>query len=102
MMVLQVGSFLLSSVVGFLYPAYMSFKALSSKSEDDDKQWLTYWIVFSFFTCFDSILQTILFFVPMYYLIKLLFYVYLFHPKTQGALHIYKNYIRKIFLKYEG
>jgi len=37
MMFLSVGSYLISSVVGFAYPAYMSFKALNSKEDDDDK-----------------------------------------------------------------
>jgi receptor expression-enhancing protein 5/6 len=44
-----IGSFLLSGLIGFMYPAYKSFKALESNSLDDDKFWLTYWTVYSFF-----------------------------------------------------
>ena len=36
-----------SNVVGFVYPAYMSFKAIETEDDvDDDIQWLTYWVVF--------------------------------------------------------
>jgi receptor expression-enhancing protein 5/6 len=33
-------------MVGVLYPAYISFKAIETPHLDDDKQWLTYWVVF--------------------------------------------------------
>ena len=44
-------------VVGYLYPSYCSFKALQTPSDDDDKQWLTYWIVMAFFTGVESLLD---------------------------------------------
>lgn len=33
------GASLLSTVIGFVYPAYASFKAIESPSRADDKQW---------------------------------------------------------------
>ena len=36
--------------MGFLYPAYCSIKALESSVKNDDTQWLTYWVVFAFFS----------------------------------------------------
>ena len=39
---------MLTNFIGLLYPAYKSFKSLQTKDKDDDSQWLTYWIVFSF------------------------------------------------------
>ena len=41
---------LLANTVGFLYPAYCSIKALESSVKKDDTQWLTYWVVFAFFS----------------------------------------------------
>ena len=70
LVVLELDATLLSSVVGFLYPAYMSFKALESKNFDDDKHWLTYWTVYSFLTLFDSLLSIVLSFIPMYQFFK--------------------------------
>ena len=37
LLALNIAAICLSSFVGFLYPAYMSIKALESKREDDDK-----------------------------------------------------------------
>lgn len=36
---------LFSNLLGFVYPAYRSFKALETPEKEDDKQWLTYWYV---------------------------------------------------------
>ena len=48
-----VGSSLLTNLVGVAYPAFMSFVALESDGVDDDKMWLTYWVVFGAFTILD-------------------------------------------------
>ena len=34
-------------LLGQLYPAYKSFKALHTKSSEDIKKWVTYWVIFS-------------------------------------------------------
>ena len=41
---------LLANIVGFVYPAYCSIKALESTVKNDDTQWLTYWVVFAAFS----------------------------------------------------
>nr|CAD2166968.1 unnamed protein product [Meloidogyne enterolobii] len=45
------------NITGFLYPAYVSIKAIESHTKEDDTQWLTYWVYFlfnfgGFRTCF--------------------------------------------------
>ena len=88
-------------MLGFVYPAYMSFKALETKRKDDDTQWLTYWIIFSMFRIFDGISGIILQFIPIYSILKLVFLVYLYHPRFRGANTVYFYIIQPIFLKYE-
>ena len=44
---MNVGASVLSAAVGFFYPSYMSFKAVKSEEKEDDKQWLTYWVVYN-------------------------------------------------------
>ena len=43
---LGIGSAYISCLLGFAYPAFMPVLALESGNKSDDKQWLTYWIIF--------------------------------------------------------
>jgi receptor expression-enhancing protein 5/6 len=45
---LKIGSYLLSGLVGFVYPAYLTFKALESSDKNDDRRCLVYWCVYAF------------------------------------------------------
>ena len=99
---LEYGSFIITSLLGFLYPAYMSFKAVESTGTDDDTQWLTYWVVYSFFTVFNDMIIYCLGFIPFYYIVKAVLYVWMFHPRTKGAVLLYAKVIRPLLQKYEG
>jgi receptor expression-enhancing protein 5/6 len=83
-------------LAGFLYPAYMSFKALEGgKNFDGDAtQWITYWIVFSSITLLESIFPFLVNNFKWYYGVKLAFVIWLYHPKTNGAEVIYSSAIR--------
>lgn len=110
------GSELILSLVGFIYPAYMSFKAIDSPSTDDDTQWLTYWVVYAFFNITESVTDLILswyafamraplvssekgrditngllcacYRIPFYFFIKVSFLVWCYHPSTSVSVHI--------------
>lgn len=41
-------------LIGVGYPLFKSIIALESPSKDDDKQWLTYWIVYGFLAVLDE------------------------------------------------
>ena len=93
---------LLVSIVGFLYPAYRSFKALESDDKEDDTQWLTYWVVYAFFTVFDEMTSWILNLMPFYFMIKLVLMIWMFWPTTNGALVIYNTVLAPFLRKYQG
>jgi len=91
----------ITNLTGFLYPAYASFKAIESKGTEDDTLWLTYWVVYSFFNLLEFFSDWLLFWLPFYFLLKLVFLVYLFHPTYRGAVFIYSRFIRQFLGKYE-
>ncbi len=83
------GARLISGLVGFVYPAYASFKAVESTSVDDDHQWLTYWVVFSTFTIFEDCFSLIVQCIPFYFFFKCAMLIWLYHPVSQGAKQVY-------------
>jgi receptor expression-enhancing protein 5/6 len=96
------GASLIVSVVGILYPAYMSFKAIESAEEDDDKMWLTYWVIFAVYNFADRFVDYLFFWVPFWFVIKLVVLVWMFFPQTKGAIKIYHLIARPIFKAYEA
>lgn len=89
------------NLIGFIYPAYASFKALKSDCFEDDKHWLTYWIVYACFNVTESLTDILLHWVPFYYLFKALFLVWLYAEQTRGAERLYLNIIEPLMTRYE-
>ena len=88
-----VGANYITCLLGVAYPVFMSFLALESEGGEDDKQWLTYWVVFGLFNILDHFAGFVLAWIPFYYFLKLGFLVFLFHPTTKGATWVYNNFI---------
>ena len=102
LVMLGVGQGFITTLIGIVYPAFASFKALESEGKDDDRQWLTYWVCFGFFQIVDCFAGIILQFIPFYFFLKMAFMVWLFHPKTMGALWLYNNYLQAYVKKYRS
>jgi len=94
---LTFGFAFVSNLVGFAYPVYASFKAIRSPGQQDDAFWLTYWVVYSTFALFESALDLVFFWVPLYYIGKIVLLVWCFHPSTKGALFIYNQFLAPVF-----
>ena len=88
-------------LVGVLYPTYMSLKAIENPEDDEDKQYLTYWVVYGLFSIIDVFTSFLVKRIPFYYTIKLGFLIRLFMPNFRGAVYIYNLVIGPIFRKYE-
>ncbi|KAJ3049447.1 ER membrane protein DP1/Yop1 [Rhizophlyctis rosea] len=95
---LNIWASLLTNVIGFTYPAYMSFKAIESVDKRDDTQWLIYWTIFGFFNTIEFFSGVLLHWVPFYYPFKMAFLLYLHLPYFRGAEYLYETFIRPYLL----
>lgn len=97
-----IGGFkLITDLLGFVYPAYMSFQSMEGAPKgvsDQAAQWLTYWVVFSFITLIESVIPSLHYWIPMYYYNKAGLIVWLYHPQTNGAEIVYNHVVRKYIL----
>ncbi|KAK2588904.1 hypothetical protein KPH14_001762 [Odynerus spinipes] len=97
-----VGQQLVCNIIGFLYPAYCSMKALETPKKDDDTKWLTYWVVFALFTIIEFFSEFIVSIIPFYWLLKCFFYVWLMAPtEYNGSLVLYRRIVRPKFVHYQ-
>lgn len=93
---------LITNLIGFLYPAYASFKAIESPNKEDDVQWLTYWVVFALLNVLEFFTEILLFWVPFYYSFKTVMILYLLLPQFHGAAVLYSKFVRPTLLKEQG
>src|SRR5690606_4015763 len=91
----------ITNLVGTVYPAFWTMKSIESR-KDDDKQWLTYWVVFACFTIIDMFSGFILRFIPFYFFIKIIFLIWLFMPNSQGCHIIYHLLVVRVFKSFEN
>ena len=92
------GQSFIQTIFCFFIPAFKSYKALQTTDDDrDDKIWLTYWIVFAFFHAFDSTLNTVLFFIPYFGLLRFAFLIAIYTSQTFGCLKIFDFVIEPAF-----
>ncbi|CAH0481769.1 unnamed protein product [Peronospora belbahrii] len=96
------GEELVVGLVGFIYPAYMSFKAINTTGTVDDTQWLTYWVVYAFFNLTESITNLLFSWIPFYFFLKIAFLVWSYHPSTKGSKVIYNSLIKPYVAPHMG
>lgn len=102
----MVGSFVIggiTTVLGFLYPAYECYKCMERKRPDGEQLrfWCQYWIVVALITVLEKVGYALIPWIPMYPEAKLAFCLYLWHPKTRGTTYIYSTFVRPFVAEHE-
>ncbi|KAI1497582.1 TB2/DP1, HVA22 family-domain-containing protein [Biscogniauxia marginata] len=97
--VFNLGGQLLTNFAGCVVPGYYSLAALFSSAKADDTQWLTYWVVFAFFTVLESALSVVYWF-PFYYTFKFVFLLWLSLPMFSGAQLIFRSFVQPMLGRY--
>ena len=92
---------IITNLVGTLYPAFWTIKSLEQNIIEEQKKWLTYWVVFGFFIIVDMSSPVIMKFIPFYFVLKILFLIWLFMPGSSGCTIVYYLFVKKIFRYYE-
>lgn len=95
LMIFQGWTILMTFITVF-YPAVHSIRAIESPGKDDDKIWLTYWMVFGLFTTLETFFGFIFSFIPYWDWIRLGLFIYLLLPNFKGAEQLYNGFIRNL------
>ena len=85
-----------------MYPAYASLNAVATSQKDDDTQWLTYWVVFAFFTVLEYFTGLVVSWIPGYYILKFFFLLWLLSPVHKGATTFYELALRPLVVKHNS
>jgi receptor expression-enhancing protein 5/6 len=102
LVVFGVGSQFICNIVGFVYPAYASFKAIQTTRKDDDTAWLTYWVSFALFCVLESVVDVVGVHVPGYFVVKFVALIWMAAPQTKGAQVVYDKLISRFLVKHES
>lgn len=92
------GNDFVCNLIGFLYPAYASIKAIESTAKEDDTKWLMYWTVYALFGILEFFGDLLLFWIPLYTLSKCLILLWLMVPGKNGGTYLVYNRILKPFV----
>ncbi|CAO3587720.1 unnamed protein product [Absidia cylindrospora] len=86
---LNVSGQFISSFIGWFYPAQATLHAVEYPSHELRQQWFTYWVVLGLLQSIEYFEDTILYWMPFYYLFKTVFILYLMLPSVTGATTLY-------------
>jgi hypothetical protein len=76
-----------SNLVGLVIPGFLSLRAIETPGNEDNTQYLTYWIIFAFLNFTESLaLRVVLYYVPWYFAFKSVFIMWLYLPQFRVSL----------------
>ncbi|KRY91522.1 Receptor expression-enhancing protein 5 [Trichinella pseudospiralis] len=82
------------NLICFVYPAMKTLAEIESNDKSKCKQWSFYWIIFGLFTITDFFADSINSIFPLYWLLKWVFFLWLFMPSCLGAEMLYEKFLK--------
>lgn len=89
------------ALVTCVYPMLQSIKTIESDDNEETNMWLCFWTIFGLFQTAELFLGFILYYIPYYSIVRLLFFLYLMLPQTQGAKTLYLSVFRALLTNYK-
>ena len=80
-----------------IYPGLLSIRAIESKQKDDDKVWLTYWMVVGLLHVAETFFGFVFWIIPYWSWIRVALFVWLI--QFNGAQTLYQTVIREFLHK---
>lgn len=89
-----------TTVLGFVWPAYMCFKDTENGQKNNHKQWCIYWIVIVLYTALERFSDLFLFWLPLYSEAKIGLVYFL--ACANGADYVYTRTVAPILKQNEA
>ncbi|CAD8197531.1 unnamed protein product [Paramecium octaurelia] len=99
--ILGIGRGFFIKIMTLVYPFIMTLEVIETQNYRNAKQWLSYWVIVMIVHLLDDYFYWILYYLPYYHFIKFIFFVLLFHPKTQFAEHFYDAVFHRCYINYQ-
>lgn len=90
-------------VFGYAYPAFQCFKTLEKNKVaiPELRFWCQYWIIVALLSVLERFLDIFISWIPFYRGIKLIMYIYLWHPGTKGSTYMYDTLVQPYVSRHE-
>ncbi|CAN8285049.1 unnamed protein product [Cochlearia groenlandica] len=94
---------LLVLILGYTYPAFECFKSVEKNKVDIEELrfWCQYWILLALISSFERVGDIFISWLPLYGEMKVVFFVYLWYPKTKGTRHVYETLLKPYIAQHE-
>ncbi|RLN19610.1 putative HVA22-like protein g [Panicum miliaceum] len=88
---------------GYAYPAYKCYKTVELNKPEIEHLifWCQYWILVAILTVLERFRDVAISWLPLYSEAKLMFFIYLWCPKTKGTTYVYETLFRPYISQHE-
>ncbi|CAN7062040.1 HVA22-like protein j [Brassica rapa] len=94
---------LLVLILGYTYPAFECYKTVEKNKVDIEELrfWCQYWILLALISSFERVGDIFISWLPLYGEMKVVFFVYLWWPKTKGTRLVYETLLKPVIAQHE-